>query len=58
MLFPPKESRHSPDITEDFNTNKGFVLGVFRTEQTKEKLSYSTGLGFYLLPSRYTSEKK
>lgn len=42
MLFPPKESRHSPGIREAaFNTNKGFVLGVFRTEQRLRRSSFT-----------------
>lgn len=42
MLFPPKESRHSPGITEAaFNTSKGFVPGVFKTEQRLRRSSFT-----------------
>lgn len=40
MLFPPKESRHPPGIREAaFDTNKGFVPGVFKTEQRLRRSS-------------------
>jgi len=60
MLFPPKERRHSPGIREAaFNTNKGFVLGVFKTEQRLRRSSFPAQVwAFIFFQSRYSSGKR
>lgn len=49
MLFPPKDSRHSPGIRETaFNTNKGFVPGVFKAEQRLRRSSFTASVWAFI----------